>query len=296
MNDIAFFCQRVGFRTEVTAVFTDAMRALAAIGEERTLHAAVCAYLENPNMKAADAAAPLAAVAERLGLSPYTLNALFIMKVYLLGKDAYIARYSEEIFWDTAADLVCKTDECIASDDAVGTFDLSWFHLLMRGTIVALGRLQYHTVPFRMERYEGHGLTLSKGDPVINIHIPSSGKLTEEMCHDSYRRAYTHFKPQFSGEVLPFVCHSWLLYKRNEEFFPAGSNIARFATDFEILDSYPDDSHDVWRVFGKRYTDYTCLPRSTRLQSALADFLQAGNSLGHGYGFFAHNGKELLRS
>ena len=118
MNDIAFFCQRVGFRTEVAAVFTDAMRALAAIGEERTLHAAVCAYLKNPNMKAADAAALLAAVAERLGLSPYTLNALFIMKVYLLGKDAYIARYSEEIFWDTAADLVCKTDECIASDDA----------------------------------------------------------------------------------------------------------------------------------------------------------------------------------
>lgn len=295
MNDITFFCQRVGFRPNVTAVFTDAMRALSDLHEDKALTAAAEAFLADPAMHARDAAATLPSLAERIGSSPYTLNALFIMKVFLLGKEPYVARVGEEVFWDTAADLVCKTDECIASDGAVGTFDLSWFHLLMRGTILALGRLQYHTVPFRMESYEGHGLTIKRGDPVINIHIPSSGKLTAEACFDSYRRAYRHFKPEFSGEVLPFVCHSWLLYKRNGEFFPAGSNLARFMTDFEILDSYPDDSHDVWRVFGKRYTDYSALPRNNRLQSALADFLQAGNSLGHGYGFFAHDGMDIVR-
>ncbi len=295
MDNIPGFCQRVGFPDEHTAVFCEAERALAAAGGEQALIRAARAFLEDPKKRATDAAAELPAWAERIGVSPYTLNALFIMRVYLEGKAEYIARVGEEIFWDTAADLVCKTAECVASDGAVGTFDLPWFQYLMRGEIVALGRLQYHTVPFRMDSYEGHGLTLKKGDPVINIHIPSSGKLTEDACFDSYRRAYRYFKPKFEGDILPFVCHSWLLYKRNDEFFPEGSNLARFATDFEILDSYPDDSHDVWRIFGKRYTDFSQLPRQTRLQSALADFLAAGNSLGHGYGFFAHNGESIVR-
>lgn len=295
MKELLSFAETLGFPAEHLAVFEDAYAALRGAGGERALTAAAETFLADKKQKAADAAAPLPAWAERIGVSPYTLNALFILKVFLLDRESYIARYNEEIFLTTAKDLVCKTAECVASDDAVGTFDLSWFHYLMRGEIVGLGRLQYHIVPFRMESYEGHGLTLRKGDPVINIHIPSSGKLTEEMCFDSYRRAFRHFRERFSGDCLPFVCHSWLLYERNNEFFPEGSNLARFATDFEILDSYPDDSHDVWRIFGKRYTDFSQLPRTTRLQSALADFLAAGNSLGHGYGFFAHNGEGIVR-
>lgn len=295
MKELLSFAEELRFPREQCAVLADACRALAAAGGEAAPAEAARAFLADKSMKAADAAKELPAWAERIGVSPYTLNALFILEVFLLGREEYIARYDEEIFRTTAADLVCKTAECIASDDAVGTFDLPWFHLLMRGEIVGLGRLQYHIVPFRMESYEGHGLTLKAGDPVINIHIPSSGKLTEEMCFDSYCRAYRHFKPQFEGEILPFVCHSWLLYKRNSEFFPEGSNLSRFATDFEILDSYPDDSHDVWRIFGRRYTDFSNLPRTTRLQAALADFLAAGNSLGHGYGFFAHNGERIVR-
>lgn len=295
MQELLSFAERLGFPKEHLTVFKNTCEALGRVGGEEAMIKAAHAFLSDKKMKAADAAAALPAWAERIGASPYTLNALFILSVYLLDRENYIARYGEEIFLTTAADLVCKTAECVASDDAVGTFDLSWFHYLMRGEILGLGRLQYHIVPFRMESYEGHGLTLKKGDPVINIHIPSSGKLTEEMCFDSYRRAYRHFRPSFEGDILPFVCHSWLLYKRNDEFFPEGSNLSRFATDFEILDSYPDDSHDVWRIFGKRYTDYSALPRQTRLQSALADFLAAGNSLGHGYGFFAHDGESIVR-
>ncbi len=50
---------------------------------------------------------------------------------------------------------------------------------------------------------------------------------------------------------------------------------------------------DGWRVFGPEWEkDPADLPRTTRLQTAIADYLQGGGKLGAGYGIFLWKQKD----
>ena len=276
--------------SEETAVYLAAYPAASEV-----LLDTVERFLADETLDITDAGAPLDACASRIGVSPHTLYGLFVMQAFLSSRERFISRHGEEVYRSTSADVVCKTAECRAYYGVVGIKSLSWYDNLLRGRYVGIGRLQYTVVEFLGKRYEKHGLSLKQGDPVITIHIPSSGPLTEEACHDSYRRAHAYFKARFGKDVLPFVCHSWMLYSRNLEFFPRGGNLERFMEDFELLDEGETNNLNMWRIFGKPYEDYRDLPRKTRLQAALADYLAAGNVMGFGYGIFAHDGERILK-
>ena len=295
MKEILSFCEAVGFCDAYRDAYLDAYRVLSEAGREHVLLAAVDAFLANEELPIVNAAAPLEVLSATCSVPLYTLHGLFVIKAFLMGREAFVARLGEEIYRDTSADILCKTAECVARYDVVGTSSLPWYEGLLRGQTIGIGRLQYRLVKFRPESYERHGLTLKHGDPVVTIHIPSSGPLTAELCLDSYRRAYAHFSSNFSGGVVPFVCHSWMLYERNREFFPDGGNLMRFMGDFEILENTEGDSENLWRIYGKQYDDPSLLPRKTRLQASLADYLTAGNKMGIGYGVFAHDGQKILK-
>ena len=230
------------------------------------------------------------------GIHQLTLNALFVILAFIAIRKTYTEKYGEEIYRDTAGDLANKIRECIGVEDVIGITAISWYQLLLREVIFALGRLQFHIVSFPRDVYEANGNVVRRDEPIIKIHIPSSGKLTEELCFDAYRRAYRFFKHHFKSDVIPFMCTSWMLYDRNLEFFPAGGNLARFMSDFDIIENDVNPDHpDLWRIFGKKYTDFAQLPRDNSLRAAMADFLLAGNQMGHGFGIFFHDGEKIVR-
>ncbi len=296
MTDILSFCREIGYPEERAAFFDNAYRALCASGGEPTLDGAVTEFFAERRKRTTDILPPIEGIAEAAGIHVLTLHALFVMRAFLAQREEYTEKYGEEVFLASAGDLVCKTEECVKSQKVIGITTLSWFNVFLRQELFSLGRLQFHIVPFRMEAYNKCGLSLREGDPVINVHIPSSGRLPHEACLDAYRRAYRFFRDRFAGDVLPFVCGSWMLYHRNLEFFPEGGNLVQFMADYDIIHQDDDpENKNLWRVFGEQFTDYSLLPRTTRLQAALADYLQAGNAMGHGYGVFAHNGEKILK-
>ena len=296
MVNILSFCREIGYPEDRAGFFDNAYRTICAAGCEGALSTTVDNFFADKTKRATDFVATFDEIANATGVHTLTVQALFVMCAFLAMREEYTAKYGAEIFHDSAADLVCKTEECVKSNKVIGTTSISWFNVFLRCDLFSLGRLQFHIVPFRQPAYEGHGLTLREGDPVINIHIPSSGKLTEEGCFDAYRRAYRFFRHRFTGDVLPFVCSSWMLYERNLEFFPAGGNLVRFMSDFEIIANTEDaENKNLWRIYGEQPTDYTDLPRDTTLRARLADYLQAGNAMGYGFGVFAHDGEKILK-
>lgn len=123
-------------------------------------------------------------------------------------------RYAEkglpdELFWHTMMDLKYKLMECQNVKKTWGTFVPWWNDGFYKMTRFALGRLQFEKAAFYDEEpYQCGGYTVKQGDTVINMHIPSSGPLTEDKRLDAYQKAYEFFKEEQREGVLPFVCNS----------------------------------------------------------------------------------------
>ena len=242
-----------------------------------------------------DAAAVIGA---RHGIHRFTTHLLF----YAAAAEPLLAEYrahrvDEAIFWDTMRDLKYKYFECLAVKRIPGTFVPEWHAGFFHMDRFALGRLQYEYAPFHADAFSRGGLTLHRGDRVLNCHIPSSGPLTEASRLDSYRRAHDFYKNDFPGGVTPIVCSSWLLYPPHEEFLPPDSNILSFLHDFTILSSGVDEKFsNAWRVFGAAAArDPQNWPRDTRLRRAFADRILSGGTVGHGYGVIFFDGEKILR-
>ncbi|WP_150307538.1 acyltransferase domain-containing protein [Planctomonas psychrotolerans] len=107
--------------------------------------------------------------------------------------------------------------------DAYGaTVDIPWLIGLLRGDVLALGRLQF-------ER---------EADPAGRaIHIPEDGSLTPDSVDASVAEARALF-----GEGT-LICTSWLL-DPTLSALPPGSNIVSFAQRFDIETAAPDASKE----------------------------------------------------
>lgn len=69
--------------------------------------------------------------------------------------------------------------------------------------------------------------------------------------------------------------------------------------DFDIIIKHDSKcSGDLWRVFGpcERYDDTTVFPKETKLQRAMAKYLDEHDlTTGYGYGVFLFDGKSIIR-
>lgn len=208
----------------------------------------------------------------------------------------------DELFWAMMMDLKYKLTECRTVKGRWGTFVGSWFDWHYKMKRFALGRLQFEKREWhRDEPYERAGVTVRKGDTVINMHIPSAGPLTEELRMDAYRRAYDFFADCRHEGKLVLTCHSWLLDPVYQTFLPERSNVVGFQKDFDICEVEKVDIFaDAWRIFGAagdRPVDQTNaaeLPRETSMQRAFADFLAAGGKTGEGFGVIVFDGKKII--
>ena len=225
-----------------------------------------------------------AALSELADCDPYTADMAIALYAATPLREAYASRgLDDALFLGVLEDLRCKLMECRNVKGVWGTFVMHWYPGFYQMTRFVLGRLQYE---YREMPVDMNGFT--KGQQVLNCHIPSSGPLTDESVDDSLRRAYEFFGIKGTMAV---ICSSWMLYPpHNEELFPEGSNLRRFYDRFTVIsERIFDEPRDAWRVFGTMDLDLQKLPTDTALRRNLHRYLSAGKKMGSGLGVLFYN-------
>lgn len=224
---------------------------------------------------------------EELGIHKYTLDLLVLLDCWARLRTKYQeAGLPEEIFRNSLYDMHCKLMECREVYGVNGIFVGYWYDRFFAMTRFALGRLQFELDTYFLDTpYEKGEKTVKKGDPVINLHIPSSGPLLSEDVDDALNRAAAFYRKYFPEDPVVFVTDSWLVDPDLVRLLPEG-NMKEFVHRFTCLKTTKEVKFlDGWRVFGKEWEkDPRRLPRRTKLQRAIGDYLQQGGQLGEGYG------------
>ncbi|MFC7457199.1 acyltransferase domain-containing protein [Brachybacterium sp. GCM10030267] len=190
--------------------------------------------------------------------------------------------------WLVLADLGQQMRIHRRSSGRLGLHQVGWTALNWAGRLFHLGRLQFDL--HRID--EGTG----RERWVVGTHIPADGPLDPDAVEDSFARATAFFTehfgdldtarpadaPRFGHE---FRCESWLMNPVLVEELGAESNIGAFVSRWEIIDTAPGADGAAFFVFGVRPPyDPATLPRSTRLERAVAERLADGRGWDSGTG------------
>lgn len=226
--------------------------------------------------------------AKEAGCNSYAIHMVYLLEASKILRKRYeAAGLPDELFLDTMMDLRWKLLECKGYFGVYGTCVGWWYPGFFDMTRFTFGRLQMETYAFPLDSYEENGYHLKKGDKVLNMHIPSSGPMTVEMCLDSFARARAFFGKGEDGKELAVIADTWLLDPDLMKILPEG-NMKEYGKLFDVVHVKKYDSFmDGWRVFGTECDNPPeKLPRNNRLQRAVADYLAAGGKLGEGFGVF----------
>ena len=191
----------------------------------------------------------------------------------------------ESWFDGVARDLRSKLNECHTLRGIWGSFVPDWFLRFFSLGRFVIGRLQYEMIPVP-DSYCSDVYAALRGQPSVNIHIPSGSPLRQEEIRASMVGAAQFFADRFPNRKVLFICRSWLLFPGHREMLPEESGIRQFMAEFTAFDPYDDPTgHDLWRIFDTEYTaNIDALPQSTSLQQAYAAWLKAGKSVGGALG------------
>ena len=235
-------------------------------------------------------------ILSRSGVSSYTIDLLFFICLAKHCREKYeLAGLPMEFYHRSMLDLKWKLMECKRVKGIWGSFVAFWFPRFFDLSRFAMGRLQFELDP-AVEVYEKNGIKMNYGDFVINVHIPSCGKLNMDECMESFRTAAKFYADKFPDGVAKFRCNSWLLAKNHEQYLPADGGIRRFASFFDPI-SFSDNEKgsDLWRIFGKMYDGSTeGFPAETSLQRAYLKLLADGNVPGSGRGYMFMKDGEII--
>lgn len=155
------------------------------------------------------------------------------------------------------------------------------------------GRMAMRPTVFPRPQWER---IVSRGDAVMDIHVPSGIPLTVADCAASFQMADAFFAahfPETPWEV--FFGQSWILSPQLDQVLPKGRNLAGFQRQFYHFPALVDDARMFERVFpgppeqllkGERPREVFSLPRDTSLQRNMLDFLAQGNEFHCMNGFF----------
>ncbi len=189
----------------------------------------------------------------------------------------------EEILLATLKDLLLWTD---AWSDVKGELflgELGWLARTMQMRLFRLGSLEFMAG-------KAHGdcpaLGLAKGDPIVEVHIPSGADLSPEACRASLRQAVEFFAtyyPEYS--FRHFTCHSWLLDSALDNLLAPTSNIRKFRDMFTPISE--DESYAALRYVFRWNTNRRNL-RNAVCPSSLAErmkaYVLAGGALHESFG------------
>ena len=130
---------------------------------------------------------------------------------------------------------------------------------------------------------------ISYGDPVISVHIPAGGGLTEEAVERSLAEAkafFTQYFPDYAYRC--FVCYSWLMDPQLVTLLGPDCNISKFNRRFTKLTQKSSGTGVFTFVFLKPDTnfDLQTLPEDTKLEQALKAHYLSGKYIYELMGYF----------
>jgi len=118
-----------------------------------------------------------------------------------------------------------------------------------------------------------------KGDPFLNVHIPSGESMDFDACGQSYLDAFRFFPKYFPDfKYKAYGCFSWLLDIQFAKFLSPSSNVVRFLKEYYLLPMGNASSRPLLdRVFhAKMDTPLSALPQKSSMQKALVAAMQQG--------------------
>ena len=234
-------------------------------------------------------------LAEKAGIHPYTIHQLFLIYCAQETYGRYqAAGYTEAFFWDAMKDLKCKMEETHEVYGVWGVYCGWWLIGLILGKCFCLGRLQFEIIPSEFY-YELAGHVLKPHEPVVNVHIPSFGRLHYGDVLDAYSRAAKFFAHLFPDGAVWFHCETWILYPQVNALLPEG-NMKRFSRDFDVvhacIDPKQDDRYRVFKLPSN--VPMETYPANNTLQRNLKAWLLDGNTMGVGFGLFLWKNGEVI--
>lgn len=276
-------CEEIGFPTQAAEALCAAFCTL----QRGVLEALIADYDADRTIDHPAALDAVKAQADACGVPWQTAQLLLYVCFSRRLRERYAeAGLDDALFLRAMDDLRCKLWECKRMYNIWGSFVAAWFCRFFDMTRFALGRLQYEPDIYDGPTYTVGSHTLQKGDPVLNVHIPSSGPLVHEAVMDSYAQAKVFFAGHFGEKPAVCMCHSWLLNPAIADMLPKTSRIVQFAQGFTLTRVDPDPAFgDAWRLYNMEYTgDPAVLPRNTAFQRAYADHLANGGVAAEGFG------------
>ncbi len=295
--------EKIGFPADAICCFTKLFEKLDANEEwSRDMDFAIEKYYFPMAQNLDDALRRMNALAEKMQKPKETLHMAFLLcAAEQLLKNYREKGLSDELFYDHMVDLRCKLIECRECRGCWGTFVGGWFHGQYE-----MDRFQFDRFQFELreldQKYDGtvlsNGRVLHTGDKYLNFHIPSMGvPLTDEIRMSSYAKAAEFYKDAFGDGPALFGCSSWLLYGKYLDILPEKSNMRKFILDFELIGQWEHEKfYDAWRVFD-RFADLPAdqWPRNTSMRRAFAEYVEAGNKTGGGFGVIQFENGKIIR-
>ena len=287
-------CEKIGFQDEATEELSAALAKILSCEKCADLlkKAQDTMYLSDESFNPV-----LEELTAACGLHRYTVNMVFWLYSAIPLRYIYKQRgLPEEIYLDSMKDLTYKLKECRDVYGICGTF-VDWFKLFYLCKRFALGRLEYERKPFPFDAYKD---ILKKDDTVINMHIPSSGKLMPNDVIASLKKAYEFFSDEVREDgVLAFYCDSWMLYApMAEAVYRDGSNMKAFYGLFDLINNWDSDTYpNFWRVYNMPYTEgaFDKAPTDTSFRRDLLTYLKNGGKMGSGRGIILFDGEKIIK-
>lgn len=280
---IPTFCTEIGFPAEAVEALRNAYIAL----QDGALSHLIADYDADRIIDHPAALDAVKAQSDACGVPWQTAQLLLYVCFSRRLRERYAAAgIDDALFLRAMDDLRCKLWECKRMYGIWGSFVAAWFCRFFDMTRFALGRLQYEPDIYDGPAYTVGAHTLQKGDPVLNVHIPSSGPLVHEEVLASYAQAKVFFAGHFGEKPPVCMCHSWLLNPAIADMLPDSSRIVRFARTFTVTRVDPDPAFgDAWRLYNVEYTgNPAALPHDTTFQRGYADYLANGGVAAEGFG------------
>ena len=281
------FFKEFEYTEKDTAFLLDAFDKICACDEARIpFERAYEAYVADLNCDWAALMQQTQAAGRPVGVHNFTTDLLLFIMLSKHLRELYVHHGIDLAIWhDSMLDLRYKLEECRTVYGICGSFVGGWFPGFFNLTRFALGRLQFELVDSPID-FAKDGVTVTKGQKVINMHIPRSGQpLSPALYEDSFERAKAFYKDTLpKDQPAPFVCHSWLLYPDTAKFVPPHLNTYKFLSEFMIMESNHNNGEDLWRLFDTMEQNPDRLPTDTSLRRAFVSHLKNGGRVGYGFG------------
>lgn len=184
----------------------------------------------------------------------------------------------QRVYWDTFSDISIWCENCFKQFGEYGLQEYRWLYRHIDLKLFRLGRLQFEK-SVAEKNIDVDGVKISKGENVINIHIPQGEKLDLKASKESILWAFKIF-----GKDVPYLCYSWLLCPALQEILNGESNILKFQSLFSVIYTNFESREGEKRIFKTLSENTAEYPEKTSLQRNAKSYLLKGGRLGDSLG------------